>query len=179
MKLIPDSLRKDEFTVALMEAFEIQYKELQEEIELYSVLSNVDTLPEVLIDYLAYEKHVEYYEDLTIEKKRNIVQNAIEIHRKKGTKFALLRVLELLNMDGNVEEWFEYDGDPFNFKMEVDVSERGISEQSYILLEKLIGTYKNGRSWLEAVNVSLNSKDNLLQTTVIQQSGEEITVYPG
>lgn len=178
LKMLPESLKQDEFTVALVEAFEIQYNKLQEEIQLLGILSNVDNHPESLVDYLAFEKHVDFYEELTFNEKQDVVRNSVEIHRKNGTKFALIRIFDLLNMNGKVLEWFDYGGEPYQFKVDIDVSEKGITEESLILLERLIQIYKNRRSWLEALNVFLTSRGNKVSTSMIAQSGEVVSVYP-
>lgn len=177
--LLPQSLKHDDFIVAAAEAFEIEIQALYEEFLLYSLLSRVDNLPEVLVDFLAYEKHVDFYEDLTLQEKRNVVQEALEIHRKKGTKYALLRIFDLLNLRGKITEWFEYDGEAYHFKIDIlEVSEKGISDELLLLLDRLVNTYKNNRSWLEVLTVYLTSINKNIEVGCALQNGEEITVYP-
>ncbi len=177
-KLLPYSLQNDPFTVALTEAFEIQITQLYEEFRAISNLYLLKDAPSLLVDFLAFEKHVDFYEGLSLEEKKNVVRNALHVHRKKGTKFALLRVFELLNLQGHIEEWFEYGGDPYFFKARIDVSDKGVDDTTIRLLERLIKTYKNNRSWLEVLDIILTSKQNKVFIGTATLTGEEIVVYP-
>lgn len=177
-KLLPYSLQNDPFTVALTEAFEIQITQLYEEFRAISNLYLLKDAPSLLVDFLAFEKHVDFYEGLSLEEKKNVVRNALHVHRKKGTKFALLRVFELLNLQGRIEEWFEYGGDPYYFKARIDVSDKGVDDTTIRLLERLIKTYKNNRSWLEVLDIILTSKKNKIHIGTATLTGEEIVVYP-
>ncbi|MFI2133030.1 phage tail protein I [Lysinibacillus fusiformis] len=177
-KLLPYSLQNDPFTVALTEAFEIQNTQLYDEFRAISNLYLLKDAPSLLVDFLAFEKHVDFYERLTLEEKKNVVRNALHVHRKKGTKFALLRVFELLNLQGHIEEWFEYGGDPYYFKARIDVSDKGVDDNTIRLLERLIKTYKNNRSWLEVLDIILTSKQNKVHIGTATLTGEEIVVYP-
>lgn len=179
--LFPQSLQQDDFVVALIEAFEIQVRELYDEFLFFAeklAKYEFEGLPEELIDYLAYEKHVDFYEDLTFEEKCNVVRNAIEMHRKNGTKYALNRIFDILNLRGVINEWFEYNGDPYYFRVEIlEVSQCGLNQETIELLERLVKTYKNNRSWIEVINIYLTSIAKTKFATTIG-SGEEITVYP-
>ncbi|QTB24334.1 phage tail protein I [Lysinibacillus sphaericus] len=177
-KLLPYSLQNDPFTIALTEAFEIQITQLYDEFRAISNLYLLKDAPSLLVDFLAFEKHVDFYEGLTLEEKKNVVRNALHVHRKKGTKFALLRVFELLNLQGRIEEWFEYGGDPYYFKARIDVSDKGVDDTTIRLLERLIKTYKNNRSWLEVLDIILTSKQNKVYIGTATLTGEEIVVYP-
>ncbi len=177
-KLLPYSLQNDLFTVALTEAFEIQITQLYDEFRAISNLYLLKDAPSLLVDFLAFEKHVDFYEGLTLEEKKNVVRNALHVHRKKGTKFALLRVFELLNLQGRIEEWFEYGGNPYYFKARIDVSDKGVDDTTIRLLERLIKTYKNNRSWLEVLDIILTSKRNKVYIGTATLTGEEIVVYP-
>jgi len=177
-KLLPYSLQNDPFTIALAEAFEIQIAQLYDEFRAISNLYLLTNAPSMLVDFLAHEKHVDFYEGLTLEEKKNVVRNALHIHRKKGTKSALLRVFKLLNLEGKIDEWFEYDGDPYYFKVSIDVSDRGVDDATIKLLERLIKTYKNNRSWLEVLDINLTSRQNKIHVGSATLTGEEIVVYP-
>lgn len=179
LKLLPHSLKFDPFTVAMVEALEIQMLQLREEFEEVADLIRITTQNEQLIDFIAFEKHVDFYQGLSTEEKRNVVKGALRIHAKKGTKYALQQIFEMLFLKGDVREWFEYGGDPYYFKVEIlEVSNKGISDELLSLLDMLIATYKNNRSWIEVLNVYLTSKGNKLYFGAYTLTGEEITVYP-
>lgn len=179
--LFPQSLQQDDFVAALIETFEIQIRELYDEFLMFVeklTKYEFEDLPEELIDYLAFEKHVDFYENLTFQEKCNVVRNSLEMHRKNGTKYALNRIFNLLNLRGKITEWFEYQGNPFHFKVEIlEVSNKGLNQETIQLLERLVKIYKNNRSWIEVINIYLTSraKENFAMT---MSSGEQLTVYP-
>ncbi|MDI5349547.1 phage tail protein, partial [Salmonella enterica subsp. enterica serovar Kentucky] len=45
--------------------------------------------------------------------KRELIKQAIELHKYKGTPWAVRRVLEILSLPGTISEWFEYGGTEF------------------------------------------------------------------
>lgn len=90
------------------------------------------------------------------------------MHRYKGTKFALEEVFKIIDIEGNVTEWFEYKGKPYHFKISLDVSQKSLDENSINLLLLLIDEYKNVRSKLEKLNIYLTSLLNeKIYTTMI------------
>lgn len=93
----------------------------------------------------------------TEQEQRNLLENALIIHRYKGTKFALKKVLETLNIEGDIKEWFEYEGQPYYFKVVLNITNKSLTDDLEQSLIKLINQFKNERSWLEAIEIYLNS----------------------
>ena len=120
-----------------------------------------DNTPHDALPHLAEQFHVMGNEGWLLvdsdEEKKALIKSAIKIHRYKGTKYALIKVLELLQINGIVEEWFEYNGNPYFFKLILNVSETNLNFERTKLLFELINEYKNERSWLDAVEITLNS----------------------
>ncbi|MEQ6855320.1 phage tail protein I [Lysinibacillus capsici] len=153
-KLLPYSLSQDPVLVAMFEALVIQLKEAYDEADLLYDLVNIDKLPELLLDVIAYEKHVDFYDNqLTIEQKRELIKSSISWHRKKGTRWAVERVVSIVYPNANVYEWFEYDGHKYRFKIEVD--EPFIASKDMKRLRELVEATKNKRSWLEYIAIKM------------------------
>lgn len=153
-KLLPYSLSQDPVLVAMFEALVIQLKESYDEADLLYDLVNIDKLPEPLLDVIAYEKHVDFYDkQLTIEQKRELIKSSISWHRKKGTRWAVERVVSIVYPNANVYEWFEYDGHKYRFKIEVD--EPFIASKDMKRLRELVEATKNKRSWLEYIAIKM------------------------
>lgn len=84
--------------------------------------------------------------------RRALLKRAIELHRHKGTPWAVRTALETaLPTEASIKEWFAYGGDPFFFRVRLDVSELGLDEQGLTSAVRLILDYKNVRSWLECL----------------------------
>lgn len=154
LKLLPYSLRQDPVFVAIAEAVEIQLKQAYQEAEALYNLVDIDNLPEALLDLLAYEKHVDFYEvDLPVEQKRELIKASIKWHRKKGTRGAVEDVVSIIYKNAQVFEWFEYGGEEYRFKIEVE--EPFIANEDMKRLKKMVEATKNKRSWLEYVAVKM------------------------
>lgn len=152
-KLLPRSLAHDDFVAALADAFEIQMRELYGEIKEKHNLQNIDGIEEKLLDYIAFERHVDFYEyDTSIKRKRELIKRAARHHRKKGTAWAVEDVVKVFYKNARVTEWWEFDGDPYHFNIEVTaagaVGESGKNARDQII--KMVRAVKNERSWLEA-----------------------------
>lgn len=109
------------------------------------------------------------------EEKRALIKNAIELHRYKGTKFALEKVLEILNLNGKIFEWFEYSGNPYHFTVNLDLKTRGFDSITETQLLDLIEETKNVRSVMEKLEVNLtNSALQAIRTAII--TSEELVL---
>lgn len=115
-----------------------------------AIYTQIDALPEDLLDILAADFKVDWYDrEGNIKDKRKTIRECIEVHRFKGTKYAIITALESFYNKVNVDEWFEYGGEPFHFKVTVCGSTIDEDKRSRIL-EK-IRYYKNLRSVLDSV----------------------------
>ncbi len=161
-EIAPPNLLNDPIIRALLEATDPELQKVKEQIINVIIYPRIDEIEdESLLDLLAWQFHVEGY-DLakTIEEKRNLIKNAIELHRYKGTPYAVKKVLSTLNLGGVVREWFEYGGEPYRFKLDLffeELVKHGITltpEVQEKLLD-LINSYKNERSWLEELKFNV------------------------
>ena len=112
------------------------------------------------------------------DERRRLLKRAIELHRYKGTRWAIQQVLETLALSGQISEWFQYGGQPYYFKINVDLSTRGIDEATFDALVALITEYKNVRSHLELLTLSLTNVSQMPAIAAATLCGELATVYP-
>ncbi|MEK5528519.1 phage tail protein I [Viridibacillus sp. FSL R5-0468] len=155
---LPPSLRKDKFTRALAEAVEIQLKKVFDKALYYANTRDLSDMPERFLDHLAYAKHVDDY-DFTWTKKEkiNAILKSAELHRIKGTPAAVEKSIEIVFEGGEVNEWFNYGGDPYYFNVEIEneVIEKGDFERA----RRLIHAAKNTRSHLENIVVKMPEQE--------------------
>lgn len=108
----------------------------------------IDELPETVLDMLAYDFKVEWYEySAPIQNKRQTIKESILVHKHKGTKYAVEMAVHSLYGRAEVTEWFEYGGEPFHFRITVF----GSSSSRIKQLGPKILYAKNLRSVLESV----------------------------
>ena len=115
--LLPSALTHDPKMVALARTLAAQLLDISGHINDVLIYSNFDHLPEDLVDILAYDMHVDWYEysyPLTV--KRNLVRDSVKVHKKMGTKYAVETALGGLWPKSEVEEWYQYGGEPHHFR---------------------------------------------------------------
>lgn len=78
----------------------------------------IDELPEAVLDSLAVELRTQYYgSDLPIETKRTLIKNTLLWYQKAGTLTAVKELSTIAYGDCDVQEWWQYGGEPGFFKV--------------------------------------------------------------
>lgn len=115
------------------------------------IYSRFEELPEDLVDILAYDMHVDWYDySYPLQVKRDMVKNSVKVHKKMGTKYAMETALGSIWPKSEVEEWFNYGGEPHHFRVVCDVTEDRITA-SFAQLVKAIRMYKRLSSHLDGI----------------------------
>ncbi len=120
---------------------------------LTSLKGELTTLPDGILDLLAWQLHVDNY-DTTVDRKAKLELVAVSmiLHHKKGTAWAVRHALDIalqLSSPSVLTQWFEYGGDPYFFRVYLDISDYGMDPEEVTSAVKLILEHKNVRSWLE------------------------------
>ena len=150
LDLIPEALRKEPEIQAASFALHETAKMLLDKVDRSMVYAGIDILPEEIIDLLAEEFRAQYYDgSMSLQKKRESVKKAMQWYKMAGTLSAVDELVEFMYGDHKVHEWFQYDGQPYTFRVEimglnVQITEKGM-ENFLSALQKV----KNTRSLLE------------------------------
>ncbi|APY74943.1 phage tail protein I [Salmonella enterica subsp. enterica serovar Derby] len=142
----------------------------------------VDIVDASALPSLAGQLHVQGLEGWLFaaneQEKRELIKQAIELHKYKGTPWAVRRVLEILSLPGTISEWFEYGGKAYFFKVEIKLINQGMDENLFNNLVDLIHEYKNVRSKLEALIVWIINQSAIPVIGSALYGGEITTVLP-
>ena len=118
LKLTPQFMRDDDFVRAFCAAADIQFRKLAHEMRSALIYADIGMIPEHILDALAHDLHVDYYNaGDSLEKKRLLVKASGQQHAMKGTVPAVEQLMQILFGDGIVEEWFKYGGQPGRFRV--------------------------------------------------------------
>lgn len=162
LSTLPVVLAEDEAMLALAEPIAAALAERVPEIDLVRIYTRIDELPESLLDILAYDFHVEWWEyDATLEEKRAVMKKIWYVHRHKGTKGSVETAVGALFPGAAVSEWFDYEGEPYHFRMSVPIKEQQVhsSAQDYkTRVFFLVNYFKNLRSVLETIYFTFDTK---------------------
>lgn len=148
---LPEALKQDPKTRAIAEAVTREALTVSGEIENVLIYSRIDELPEALIDILAYDMHVDWYDySFPLKVKRDILKGSVKVHKKMGTKYAVEKALGALYPQSEVEEWYQYEGEPHHFHIVCDVTENRVTA-SFQEIVKAVMMYKRLSSHLDEV----------------------------
>ena len=157
MLSLPSVLAEDETMSALARSAAEQLKTLLRQTNLASVLIRIDELPEAVLDILAHDFRVDWYDsNADIEQKRRLIKTAFDVHRHKGTKAAVETAVSAISPGATVREWFEYSGTPFCFKLRIETDGRDLTDTARERLLRNVRYYKNIRSHLDTVEYTLS-----------------------
>lgn len=160
---IPPALTRDPRTIALGE---VLAKQLQKTALLIrdnaGIFYRIDELGELMLDILASDLHVDWYDyGADIDEKRKLIKNSVAIHRMAGTPAGLRLAIESTHNEIELEEWFDYGGDPFYFRVGINIidPEKEINQGRLL---NIVRTYKPVRAHLEDEAIAFRSVHHFL-----------------
>lgn len=159
LDILPNSILTDPQITAAAKALDTELQSVTRATVETLHLPRIDELPEAVVDLLAWQWHVDFYEPLgmDIDTKRRLVKESIAWHRAKGTPAAIEAVASAAFDKTTVKEWYEYGGKPYYFKI---VTEYVTTDKEVLnRLHRAVDSVKNVRSWLEEIEFLLHLQD--------------------
>jgi phage tail P2-like protein len=147
---MPPGMTEEPKITAECAALDAAHNFIIQAIQSVSILSEVDRQDDSVTDMLALQQHVDYYNQaLPLETRRSLVKNSGHIHKIKGTPAAVEEVARIVFGSATVQEWFEYGGKPFCFR--VLINEFPNSGKQMDEVHRAIASAQNVRSHLDDV----------------------------
>lgn len=147
MATLPQVLKNDTNLAALASSIANILAKRSEEIRRVAIYSRIDELPEDMLDILAHDFKVDWWDySYTVEQKRQILKDSFMVHKRLGTKKAVETAISAVYPDTKVLEWFEYGGEPYTFRLNIDATNISIDSASHQRVLWLVEYYKNLRS---------------------------------
>lgn len=158
LRTFPEVLKNDKKLLALAKTVAKLLSLRVNEIDKLQIYTQIDNLPEDLVDILASDFKVDWYGyNYDLEVKRGQLKDSFIVHRFLGTKNAMEKAMGDLYPGTQVEEWFDYDGDPFYFRILLDVTDQKVNISHDELL-RTINMFKPIRSHLQDDTVIYRSR---------------------
>ncbi len=143
-------------------------------------INNPDQCPIEMLPWLAWAMSVDVWNnDWSPDVKRNVIRESVQVHGQKGTIGALRRALSaFLYADICIEEWFEYGGNPYMFRVRAVFREEGLSVSDTELIYSTIMQTKNLRSHLDYFRPELETVNERPKAVISFGHLETTTIYP-
>lgn len=172
LKLQTGAMKQDQTTIALSNVLSEGLNAIDTDSSL--IRTRLDALPENILDTLAVEKNIFWYDpQAAIDVKRNLIRNANKVFRHLGTNYAIEQVIADYFGDGKIEEWYEYDGQPYYFR--VLTTNTKVTGELADQFHKAIEAVKRKSTRLHEVLVLMSASLNLYYGFVIH-TGDKITI---
>lgn len=174
LQLLPPNLKQDPDIIAASKAVDGEFILIVNEVKSCIIIPRIDELGSTLIDLLAWELHVDFYDPaLPLEIRRQLVKNSTKWHIQKGTPAAVEELISTIFDDGKVIEWFENGGQPYTFQ--VVTNNESVSMDKAEQFTRALNSVKNARSWLDKVIITESETMNLYFGGVVH-TGDFITI---
>ena len=173
-RFLPAFLQRDKTAKGFCYALERQLAKIVSAVSAISLYASLETLDGQVLDALAFQYHIpEYMTDFSVDTKRKLLQGCLHSHQLRGTVAAVEQVIEKIFGFGYVEEWFQYNGQPYRFK--VHTSNPSVEDSMVAEFERILGATQNIRSVLEQVVVELSGEETQY-AGCFRQEGEIISI---
>lgn len=160
LRQFPMALQPDNGMMLLAEVIARELAVRWGEAELGTLYARMDELPEPLLDILAYDFKVDWWNaDYSLEEKRRTLKDSWRVHKTLGTKAAVETAISAIYPDTKVSEWWEYGGRPYHFKLCINVSEETIASEKLRQVLTRVRYYKNLRSHNDGVTYFMRAAE--------------------
>lgn len=152
---LPKILAEQPWVQALAEASRKMRRRVIAYADRTRLFCDIDEASEEALDALAVELQTPLYKnDYPLTVKRQIVKNSMLYYIRSGTRGAVEELLADIYQGAEVEEWFEYGGEPNYFRVAIDISRTTVpvAEMTPAELESWLYSVKRASSALESLS---------------------------
>lgn len=147
-KFVPKFILQDKNGYAIAKAIEAGLRLMNRILsDGVKCITDFDEMPEWRLDELAWEYNIPYDYSADVEIKREWARNALSLSKLYGTPEGIERYMEAYFNGATVEEFWEYDGDPYHFRVRFP---GGWTPEKVAWATKAINDVKNVRSILDS-----------------------------
>lgn len=152
---LPKTLAEQPWVQALAEASRKMRRRVIAYADRTRLFCDIDEASEEALDALAVELQTPLYKnDYPLTVKRQIVKNSMLYYIRSGTRGAVEELLADIYQGAEVEEWFEYGGEPNYFRVAIDISRTTVpvAEMPPAEFESWLYSVKRASSALESLS---------------------------
>jgi phage tail P2-like protein len=137
------------------------------------------TCPVALLPWLAWAMSVDWWDSTWTEaQQRATIAASLMVHRHKGTVGAVNRIMGALGYSGQIVEWWQTapQGVPHTFAANVEISDRGITDDAINAIAAQIDRVKPARSHYTLNLIGRTTANDYVGAYTL--GGDVVTLYP-
>lgn len=158
----PYALQYDKTKSALAASVAAELQQTFADNERLIIFPCIDRLNEEILDILAHDFKVDWYlYNGNLETKREQIKSCFYIHRHLGTRKTMDTALSDLCPGSMVEEWNEYGGNPYYFRIILDLTNPRIPV-THDAINNIVQIIKPARAVLEGNSIVYRIRQNFL-----------------
>lgn len=146
-----------------------------------SSLVTLENVPSQFLPHIAWEKSVDrWQQNWTDDFKIKQIKTAFDLHKYKGTNYALRRLFESFGFSLTIYEWWQESpkNEPGTFQITIDTLNQELSEET---INTLLQLFDDARPLTRHCrNIQINVPPNFGQLHALAgcYSGDETTIFP-
>lgn len=149
---VPASLEEQPWARALAYAEWMLRGEVLHYADQSQIYTALDTCPEEVLDALAVCWKVSWYDTAyPLSTKRQIIKSSVAVRRFMGTKWATQEALRSVWPDSDVEEWFDYEGEPGCFRVVCNITDPSVTADIDTVHDNVM-QYKRTSAHLDSIS---------------------------
>jgi P2-related tail formation protein len=160
LRLLPIFMRRDAAIRGLADGLDEAIQDLTNKAAQLTKWNQIDSMTDEQLDEMAWELDIPWYSyTADIDAKRRVIQESDLVYARLGTKWAVEEVISAYFGSGYVQEWFDYDGDPYHFRV--------VSDNVHITTDlvsqfmHLLDIVKRESAWLDGILITLTGEMHL------------------
>ena len=177
--LLPYTMKTPK-NIALSKAFGEMTRYLYDTLQSVVFWADINSASDMLLNSMAAEIDCPFYENgMSIEQKRELIAVSDIYNSRTGTTSAVDKLIAAAFKNGNIQEWYEYGGNPYCFKINMDSSSSKSEMNDFNYFFSMLRKIKNARSKLEVINISkdLPTSDLYSVTVKADTTSENAIAY--
>ena len=180
LSTFPEVLAADTKQMALAVATADELIKSYNNNDLLALYTRIDELPEDLLDILAYDFKVDWWdENYSLEEKRATFKSCWHVHRTLGTPSAVSTAVSAIYENVKILEWWQYSGNPYRFKLLIDTGGVFVDYEKLQRIIERVKFYKNLRSILESVDFTIEKSTKIYVGTALQSGTNQVMKISG
>ena len=151
---LPQILSKEPWAQAMAYAVSNQMDRLLTYVDGVKVQVCIDKMPDAILDILATELRLPHYDPTySTTVKRELIRGGLQYWATAGTSESLTKILTNIFGDAEIEDWFEYGGEPGYFR--ILTTNPNVTGETLEQFRKTAQDVKRLSAWMEEVLVEL------------------------